>query len=385
MRSFRFRWLALALAPTLVAPARADLTPRFAEGSVWHRRVDQAPLHPQSAAMLAALQREGGWGNGDLFQIDFSLHVRVVAEGEPVTLLPVQPLSSPPDGDSAYYEPDCEAPGTEVPVPADAAFEGRNGLLCDNANADCHLLIARGGLLYEVYKGTRVDDTLEAQCLAVWDLNVAYPPEGRGEHCTSADAAGFPIAALMPSPDAVAALLGREADVTEDTPPTDRPDLGHAIRFILPNARMASQPGNGGVGGRLYVRPASHAGAPSGPADVVPYGVRMRLRANFDLAPFNFAQRIILRTMQRYGIVLADGGNIALTFASDRHNAIDWSSLGVESRSFAGANGPAVRVTDFEVIDTGPRIPETYDCLRTPIVPGERVFRDGFEEIDRFP
>ena len=65
------------------------------------------------------------------------------------------------------------------------------------------------------FNGSEID----ALCLAVWDLSRVYPAQGRGEHCTSSDAAGFPIAALMPNADGVAAAM-----TTPDG------DLGHAIR-----------------------------------------------------------------------------------------------------------------------------------------------------------
>ena len=181
---------------------------------------------------------------------------------------------------------------------------------------------------------------------------------GRGEHCTSADAAGFPIAALLFNADEVAAG-----------------EIRHAIRFILPNARMASDPALGGVSGRLYVRPASHAGAPGGPVDTVPYGARLRLKAGFDTSGYSPGARVVLAAMKRHGIVLADGGNIALTAESDRFTTAKWSdaNVGITAQSLLG-----VQVTDFEVVDTGPRIGETYDCERTDI-PFDVLLSDGFE------
>jgi len=42
--------------------------------------------------------------------------------------------------------------------------------------------------------------------------------------------------------------------------------------------------------------------------------------------------------------------------------------------------GAAVLVTDFQVIDTGPRIIETYECVRTVLPPiGGLIFANGFE------
>lgn len=352
--------------------AQAAPPPRFPAGSVWHQSIAGADVHPQSGAMLDRLQTLGGWGNGNRMQIDFSFHVQHVPPGEDPPRYPVVPHAGYDD----YYSPDCEAPGSTMPVPAGAAFEGQSGLQCDNDCSDdecedCHLIVVEDALVYELYNGNFDGAQLDALCLAVWDTRVVYPPEGRGEHCTSADAAGFPIAALLPNADGVAAAAA-QADG----------DLGHAIRFILPNARMASDASLGSSDGKLYVRPASHAGGPNGPADTVPYGVRLRLRADFDMAGYNAAARAILRTMQRYGLVLADGGNIALTFESDRFTDTSWDDLGITPQIFwngSAGNRTPLAVGDFDVIDTGPRIAETYDCVRSSVVPGAGMFADGFE------
>ncbi|MEO6171515.1 MAG: hypothetical protein ABIP02_00210, partial [Arenimonas sp.] len=65
------------------------------------------------------------------------------------------------------------------------------------------------------------------------------------------------------------------------------------------------------------------------------------------------------------GIVLSDGGNIALTAEDDLYTTHKWSELNIDSRVFDQAvPGSPVRVQDFSVIDTGARIVETYDCVR---------------------
>ena len=358
-------WLPGLLVATVVsctaAVALAAPPPRFPPGSVWHQRIDAAPVHPSSTSMLNTLDGLGGWGAGGNFQIDFSFHVRKLAPGENPPTYPVVQRKLDPE---PYYLPDCEPLGTQMPVPADAQFEGQVGLTCPNLGGDCHLIVQDDNLLYELYAGNLSGGELDALCLAVWDLNVIYPPEGRGDHCTSVDAAGFPIAPLLFNADEVAAAVAEGGDS----------DLGHAIRFILPNDHMANDVSLGGSSGRLYVRPATHAGGPSGPVGSVPYGVRMRLKSSFDMNAYNAAEQAILRTMQRYGIVLADGGNIALTAQSDDDTTAKWATLNIDSHSLYG-----VAVTDFEVIDTGPRIAETYDCVRSGVVPGSTVFRDGFE------
>ncbi len=338
--------------------------PRFPDAAVWNQNIEAAPLHANSALMISTLDSLGGFGGTNFrrMQIDFSLHV-VHADSS----APTRTIVSHPDG---YYTPDCETPGTAMPVPAGAAIEGETGLVCDNLGSDCHLLVVQGSTLYEAYRVTASgSNALEAQCLAVWQLDQVYPPEGRGEHCTSADAAGFPMAPLMFNADDIAAELALD--------PSGNGDLGHAIRFIIRNERMASDASLGGVSGRLYVRPASHAGGPSGPVNSIPYGARLRMRADFPLDGYNPAARVILNTFKRYGIVLADGGNIALTAESDLFTETSWAELGINSRVFDQSPGALdVDVTDFEVIDTGARIAETYECVRS-VVP--MSFKDGFE------
>ena len=232
--------------------------------------------------------------------------------------------------------------------------------------------LAAVSLAVPIYHATEDgENMLQAQCLAIWQLNAVYPPQGRGEHCTSADAAGFPMAALMFNADDIAASLSDDA--------TGNGDLGHAIRFIICNERMASDGTLGGVAGRLYVRPASHAGGPSGPSGSIPYGARLRMRADFPLDGYNAATRVILNTFKRYGMVLADGGNITLTAESDFYTTTKWSDLGIGSRIFdQTADALDVTINDFDVLDTGARIPESYECVRSQL-PEFLIFADGFE------
>lgn len=345
--------------------AQAEVLPRFPQGSVWRQNISNAPLHAQSSQMISRLNQLGGFGFGRM-QIDFGFHLVRADSSAPVRTIVGYPFGN-------YFSPDCEAVGTTMPVPLNSAIQAVNGLSCDNSANDCHLLVVQDHFLYEAYHANQCGaEGLESQCLAIWDLNVIYPESGRGDHCTSADAAGFPIAPLLFNADEVAASLAVDANGDGD--------LGHAIRFILPNARIATDPSLGGVGGRLYVRPASHAGGPSGPVDTVPYGVRMRLRSDFPLTGYNPAARVILNNMKRFGIVLSDGGNVALTAESDLYTTTSWAELGVNSRIFDLTPGATdVTVTDFEIIDTGSRIGETFNCVRNEI---ETIFlEDGFEQL----
>jgi serine/threonine-protein kinase len=177
-----------------------------------------------------------------------------------------------------------------------------------------------------------ITSSFEGGCLAVWNTNSSYTDTLRGDQCTSADAAGFPIAPLLFTADEVAAG-----------------EIAHAIRFILPNNRVR----------RGFVRPATHGTATTGGTDAPPYGVHFRLRADYPVASLPTAgARVVARAMQKYGMYHADGGNIALTAQSDRHTTAKWDGL------LAPQDLAALKVTDFEVVDHGAMIPLTYDCAR---------------------
>jgi len=306
------------------APSAPLSAAYFPPDAAWYRDVSRAALDSQSAAVMGNLER-AGWGLGRM-QIDFSIEVL-----EAVTDTPHMAFTPTED----HYRPDCDL--DPVPVPAGGAIEGESGYAC-RGDGDCHLIVVdRPRLrLYEMWRANIAGGNFRGGCLAVWDMSRVYPPSGRGEQCTSADAAGYPIAPLLFNADEVAA--GR---------------IDHAIRFILPNATIRAGE---------YVHPATHGTrATTGPKDAPPYGVRLRLRANYPLETLpNEAARVVARAMQRYGMLLADGGRVALTAQSDRFTRAKWAGL------LDPLDLRALRPRDFEMVEAGERIPLTNDCVRNP-------------------
>ena len=295
----------------------------FPAAATWYQDVSRAPLDAESGAVIAYLDRVG-WGLGRL-QVDFSIEVLEAPAG--TALRPFAPTDD-------HFSPDCDL--DPVPLPPGGALEGEDGYEC-RSDGDCHLIVAdRSRMrLFEMWRADIRGSDFRGGCLAVWDLTRVYPPSGRGEQCTSADAAGYPIAPLLFSADEVAAGAIR-----------------HAIRFVLPNSRIRRG---------VYVHPATH-GTPStsGPADAPPYGTRLRLRADYPVDSLPAGARVVARAMQTYGMLLADGGNVALTAQSDRFTTAKWASL-MGPRDLA-----ALRPADFEMVDAGARIPLTLDCVRNP-------------------
>jgi len=325
---------AMAGTPTSDAASEGPATGPTAEryfpaGAFMYQRIDSAALDPDSAKVTQWLQNNGGWGNGGIMQIDFSIEVLDATSSTP------RRAFTPKTDEEEFYTPDCDT--APFPVPTGGALEGETGYACES-DGDCHLIVVdrAEGRLYEMWRADIRGSTFLGGCAAVWDMKRVYGPEGRGEQCSSADAAGFPIAPLLFSADEVAAG-----------------SIDHAIRFILPNARMRA---------KTYQHPGNHAGGPSGPTDAPIYGSRWRLRANFDLASLpNEGARVVARALQRYGMALADGGNIALTGQSDRFTTKKWAGL------LAPRDLSSIKPADFEIVQTGEPISLTYDCARTPI------------------
>lgn len=246
---------------------------------------------------------------------------------------PMLPLKESGD----YYSPDCDNLKT-FPAPVGGAVENNSGYAC-NDGGDCHLLVLdkTNQKLYESFQTNVVNGTLNSTCAIQWDLTKVYGDNMRGEQCTSTDAAGFPIAALLVTADEVASG-----------------SVNHAMRFILPNKEM--QKG-------VYLHPASHAGGPSGPSTAVPYGAHFRLKASTDISKLKPAAQIIAKAMMKYGMFLADGGNVALTFANDQFTTAKWSQLGFGTNDLS-----TLKTSDFEMVQEydGMRINLNDNCVRNP-------------------
>jgi serine/threonine-protein kinase len=301
---------------------QSGVGPYFQKPMFFNADVSKVDPSPTSDAMIAALRTEGGWGNGDKFQIDFSIDVLVADASTPHrTFTPT----------SDFYSPDCDM--VDMPVPVGGHVEGEDGYAC-TMDGDCHLLVydASASKLYEMWRADIEGSTFNGGCLALWDTSKMYGETLRGDQCSSADAAGLTMAPLLFTADEVAA--GK---------------IDHAIRFILPNDRVI----------KGYTRPAVHATKTTGIATAPAYGVHLRLRADYPVDSLPTAgAKVVARALQQYGMYHADGGNIALTAQSDVGTAAKWDGL------LGPTDLAALKVEDFAVIDHGPMIPLTFNCTR---------------------
>lgn len=296
----------------------------FPDDAYWYTEVTDRAVDPTSSTVITALQ-DHGWGLGR-FQIDFSLEI---LEAAPETA----PRSFSPTGD--FYTPDCDA--VDVPVPEGGNLEGESGYACEN-QGDCHLLVddRSHALLYEMWRADIRGDVFEGGCLAVWEMDRVYGESGRGDQCTSADAAGYPIAPLLFTADEVAAGT-----------------VAHVLRLALPNTIIRDG---------SFHHPATHAtNADGGGGEAVPYGAHLRLKSDFDLDRIEDPDAApVVRALQTYGIVLADGGSVALMGRSDARTTSKWSDL-FDSHGLVG-----IEPSDFELLELGEERALTFECERSP-------------------
>jgi hypothetical protein len=298
----------------------------FPPTAPWNTAVDSASLDAQSSAVVGYLQ--ANHTAAVRFQIDLSIHV---LKADASTMH----RTFTPTGD--FFEGECDT--APPPVPAGGALEGETGYAC-TSDGDCHLLVVDSSAcrLYEMWRANIVGSSFEGGCQAIWDIGHVPPATGRGEQCGSADAAGLPIAPLVFTADEIAAG-----------------EIPHALRFALPNDFIQN---------RTYVHPGTHAtGSAAGGTDAPAYGARLRLKSSYNASGLSAPAQVIATALKRYGMYLADGGNITFMGTSDQFTTKKWSEVGLDTHDFLGH----MQWSDFELVDGGARIHWDGNCVHTVI------------------
>jgi hypothetical protein len=132
-------------------------------------------------------------------------------------------------------------------------------------------------ILYELYQASFNGTGWDAASGAVFDLN---SNKLRPDTWTSADAAGLPI---FPG-------LVRYDEVTLGL-------ISHALRFTV----NASQ--------NKFIHPATHQASSDSNPNLPPMGLRLRLKASFNLSTFTGESKVILTALKKYGMFVADNGS----------------------------------------------------------------------------
>jgi len=239
----------------------------FPPDNGWNEDISIAEVDPNSDNLIA------GIGANTNLHPDFGTVWNGAPNGIPYVVVagsqPKVPLNWTAYGDESDPGP--------YPIPPDAPIEGG-----PSSNGDRHVLVIDrdNWKLYELGYAFPINNgaSWNANCGAVFDLSSnALRPAG----WTSADAAGLPI---FPG-------LVRYDEVFEQQ------EIKHAIRFTAQITR------------RAYVAPARHWASTTTSVNRPPMGMKVRLKASFNISTFTPAMQVVLRAMQKYGMILADNGS----------------------------------------------------------------------------
>lgn len=259
-------------------------------GDPWNTPVDGEPIDPNSLAILTNI------GLTKSLHPDFGANWNGGPFGIPYIIVPDDQPRVPVS--FTYADESDVGP---YPIPANPPIE---------PGSDRHLLmITRDEFrLFELF-GLQGGSSWSAGSGAIFDLvNGTTRPAG----WTSADAAGLPIFPGLVRYDEV----------------VDQGAINHALRFTVTLSR------------RAYVPPARHWASSSTDPLRAPMGMRVRLKASFNIAGYPAQAQVILRALQRYGMIVADnGGDFFLSGTADAR----WNDAVISTLK-------QVKVSDFEVI-----------------------------------
>jgi hypothetical protein len=268
----------------------------------WNRDVSKDAVDPLSDAIIASIGRDKG------LHEDFG----VVWKGQPSGIPYYVVGRDQPGVPIQFGEGREESDPGPYPIPADVMIEGGPA-----AKGDRHVLVfdKDNGKLYELFSAYPVDGgkSWKAYSGAVFDLR---SPKSRPQGWTSADAAGLPILPGLARYDEIGAAK----------------KLTHALRFTVTKSR------------RAYVAPATHFASPHRDEKLPPMGMRVRLKADYDLSRFTGSARVILEGLKTYGMIVADNGG-------------DWFISGAPDERWVHDELVQIRKVkgrDLEVVKMGP-------------------------------
>jgi hypothetical protein len=275
----------------------------FPDDNPWNQDISQAAVDPNSDNLIASIGLSTG------LHPDFG----TVWQGQPIGIPYIVVSGSQPRVPVSFDYTDESDPGP-YPIPGNAPIEGGS-----DSDGDRHIIVLDkdNWTLYEMFYSFRTGKGWTAGSGAVFDLTSnALRPSG----WTSADAAGLPI---FPG-------LVRYDEVIEQQ------EIRHALRFTASTTR------------RAYVHPATHFASSRTDSNLPPMGMRVRLKASFDISSYPAAVQVILVALKKYGMFLADNGS-------------DWYISGAPDSRWNDhelAVLQEVQGSDFEVVEMGEVVTE---------------------------
>lgn len=233
----------------------------FPSDNAWNTDISNYPVHKNSANFINSIGASGHL-HADFWEWGaYGIPYIVVDKTQPMKAINF----------TAYGDESDPGP---YPIPLNAPIEGGS-----SSTGDRHVIAVdkNACMLYELYRAFPKTNSWDADSAAKFDLSSnALRPAG----WTSADAAGLPI---FPG-------LARYDEVASGT-------MNHALRFTVVRTQKA------------YISPARHYASNSTDPNLPPMGLRLRLKANYDISKFTGQTRVVLNTLKKYGMIVADNGS----------------------------------------------------------------------------
>ena len=237
----------------------------FPADNWWNTDISASSIDPNSPTLIASCGLRG-------LHPDFGTTYNGAPNGIPYTLVGGAQVRR-----QVSFTYASESDPGPYPLPKAPPIEGG-----PNGTGDRHVLVVDtlNWTLYELYDAHPVSGGVRwtAGSGAMFDLKTNAL---RPLYWTSADAAGLPIFPGLVRYD--------EAVV--------RGVIDHALRFTCPKTR------------RGFIAPARHYASSDPSAALPPMGMRVRLKASFDVSTYPPEVRVILAAMKKYGMFVADNGS----------------------------------------------------------------------------
>jgi hypothetical protein len=271
--------------PSLVIPKPEECS-IFPADNPWNKDISSLPVHPKSGAYMASI------GLGGRLHPDFG----TVWNGAP-NGIPVVDVQADTPRRNVEFKYSSESDHQPYPIPDNPPIEGG-----PDGTGDRHIIMVDRSAckLYELFGSfppgaseNPFSDSWYAGSGAIFDLTTNNL---RPDFWTSADAAGLPVYPGLVKYDEV--MVQKE--------------IRHALRFTVKKSQ------------RAFIHPATHFASSSTDQNLPPMGLRVRLKASFDISGFPEEVQVILKALKKYGMLLADnGGNWFISGSPDPRWSVD--------------------------------------------------------------
>lgn len=247
--------------------AQAEEINYFPTDNAWNRDISIDPLDLNNTQIISAIATR-------VIKADFGSGLW---EGAPIGIPYIVVCNNQPRVPINFTDYGDESDAGPYPIPLTSPIEG-NGI------GDSHVIAVdiQNKKRYELFYARVNDNQWDASSGAVFDLtsNVL-----RTETWTSADAAGLPI---FPG-------LVRYEEILKG-------EIDHPIRFTLTSNNVKP----------AYIHPARHKVNSTGGQFALPFGARIRLRADFDIMGFSAINQVILKAISTFRVPPTNGGKMLI-------------------------------------------------------------------------